>query len=188
MFERLADLESEFDALEARLSDIYASGDQDAVRTAGKRHAELKPIVDAFRELRTARSQLDEAREMLRSEADAEMRELAREEMAEKESAVADLEGRLKVLLLPKDPNDDKNVILEVRGAEGGEEANLFAGDLVRMYQAYAEQPAAGRSRCSPASRRTWAASRRPPSWSRAPACGAGSSTRPAPTGCSGCR
>ena len=140
MFERLADLEEEFDALEARLSDIYAAGDQDAARTAGQRHAELKPIIDTFRELRTARSQLDEAREMLHTETDAEMREMAREEIAEKESSVADLEGRLKVLLLPKDPNDDKNVILEVRGAEGGEEANLFAGDLVRMYQAYAAQ------------------------------------------------
>jgi peptide chain release factor 1 len=139
VFERLDDLESEFDELEARLSDIYASGNQDAVRTAGKRHAELRPIIDTFRELRTARSQLEEAKEMLRSEGEAEMRELVREEMAEQESAVADLEGRLKVLLLPKDPNDDKNVILEVRGAEGGEEANLFAGDLVRMYQLYAQ-------------------------------------------------
>ena len=140
MFERLADLETEFDALEARMSDIYASGDQAAVRTAGKRHAELKPIVDTFRELRRARTQLDDAKEMLRTESDAEFREMAREEMAEKEQAVADLEGRLKVLLLPKDSNDDKNVILEVRGAEGGEEANLFAGDLVRMYQGYAAQ------------------------------------------------
>jgi peptide chain release factor 1 len=140
VFERLADLEEEFDALEARLSDIYAAGDQAAARTAGQRHAELKPIIDTFRELRTTRSQLDEAREMLHTETDAEMREMAREEIAEKESSVADLEGRLKVLLLPKDPNDDKNVILEIRGAEGGEEANLFAGDLVRMYQAYAAQ------------------------------------------------
>jgi peptide chain release factor 1 len=139
VFERLADLESEFDTLEAGMGDIYAAGDQEAVRTAGKRHSELKPIVDAFRELRAARAQLDEAREMLRTEAEADMRDLAKEEIAEKESSVADLEGRLKVLLLPKDPNDDKNVILEVRGAEGGEEANLFAGDLVRMYQLYAQ-------------------------------------------------
>ena len=138
MFERLAGLEEEYDALEARLPDIYASGDQDASRIAGQRYAELKPIVETFRELRAARSQLDEAKEMLHTESDSEMREMAREEVAEIESAVADLEGRLKVLLLPKDPNDDKNVILEVRGAEGGEEANLFAGDLVRMYQAYA--------------------------------------------------
>jgi peptide chain release factor 1 len=135
VFERLAGLEEEFDALEARLPDVYASGDQDA-----QRYAELKPIVETYRELRRARTQLDDARELFRTETEPEMRELAREEMAEKESAVADLEGRLKVLLLPKDPNDDKNVILEIRGAEGGEEANLFAGDLLRMYQHYAEQ------------------------------------------------
>ncbi|HVW34321.1 MAG TPA: peptide chain release factor 1 [Acidimicrobiia bacterium] len=139
MFERLADLEKEFDALEERMADIYAGGDQEAVRTAGKRHSELKPIIDTYRELRRARAQLDEAKEMLHTESDAELRELAREEVAEKETAVAGLESQLKVLLLPKDPNDDKNVILEVRGAEGGEEANLFAGDLVRMYQAYAQ-------------------------------------------------
>ena len=69
MFERLAGLEQEFEALEARMGDIYSSGDQDAVRDAGKRHSELKPIVDTFRELRSAREQLDEAREMARSEA-----------------------------------------------------------------------------------------------------------------------
>jgi peptide chain release factor 1 len=140
VFERLAGLEEEYGELEARLPDIYASGDQGAQRTAGQRYAELKPIVQVFRELRSAREQLDEAREMVRSETDSELREMAREEAAAKESEVADLEGQLKVLLLPKDPNDDKNVILEVRGAEGGEEANLFAGDLVRMYQAYASQ------------------------------------------------
>jgi peptide chain release factor 1 len=139
VFERLAGLEEEYDALEASLPDIYAAGDQDAARSAGQRYAELKPIIETFRELRSAREQLDEAREMLRTDADAELRELAREEVGEKESSVADLEGRLKVLLLPKDPNDEKNVILEVRGAEGGEEANLFAGDLVRMYQGYAQ-------------------------------------------------
>jgi peptide chain release factor 1 len=140
VFERLTDLESEYETLEARLPDIYASGDQDATRTAGRRYAELKPIIETFRELRSARTQLDEARDMLRTETDPDMRVMVRDEMAEKESSVADLEGRLKVLLLPKDPNDEKNVILEVRGAEGGEEANLFAGDLVRMYQSYAAQ------------------------------------------------
>jgi peptide chain release factor 1 len=139
VFERLAGLEEEYDALEASLPDIYGAGDQDAARSAGQRYAELKPIIETFRELRSAREQLDEAREMLRTDSDAELRELAREEVGEKESSVADLEGRLKVLLLPKDPNDEKNVILEVRGAEGGEEANLFAGDLVRMYQGYAQ-------------------------------------------------
>jgi peptide chain release factor 1 len=140
VFDRLADLESELEALEGRLHSIYASGDQAAQRQAGRRHAELRPIVEAYREYRRATSELADAREMLRSESDPEMRDLIREEMADKESSLADLEARLKVLLMPRDPNDDKNVILEVRGAEGGEEANLFAGDLVRMYQRYADR------------------------------------------------
>ena len=140
MFERLADLEAELEALEARLPDVYASGDQAAQREAGKRHAELRPIVEAYRELKEARRDVADAQELLRSEAEPAMREFLREEMTEKEAALGDLEGRLKVLLLPKDPNDDKNVIVEIRGAEGGEEANLFAADLLRMYQRYAER------------------------------------------------
>ena len=140
MFERLADLEAELEALEARLPDVYASGDQAAQREAGKRHAELRPIVEAYRELKEARRDVADAQELLRFEAEPAMREFLREEMTEKEAALADLEGRLKVLLLPKDPNDDKNVIVEIRGAEGGEEANLFAADLLRMYQRYAER------------------------------------------------
>ncbi|MGH9035309.1 MAG: peptide chain release factor 1 [Acidimicrobiia bacterium] len=140
MFDRLADLEAELEALEERLPSVYASGDQAAQRVAGRRHAELRPIVAAYRDWRRARSDADEARELLRSEADADMRDYYKEEMAEKEALVGDLEAQLKVLLLPRDPNDDKNVIVEIRGAEGGEEANLFAGDLVRMYQRYAER------------------------------------------------
>jgi len=140
MFERLADLETELEALEARLPDIYAAGDQAATREAGKRHAELRPIVESYRDLKAARRDVDEHQEMLRSETDPAMRDFIREEMAEKESALAELENRLRILLLPKDPNDDKNVIVEIRGAEGGEEANLFAGDLLRMYQRYTER------------------------------------------------
>ena len=140
MFERLADLEIELEALEARLPDLYASGDQAVQREAGKRHAELRPIVETYRELKEAQRDVADAQELLRSEAEPAMREFLRQEMAEKETALTDLEGRLKVLLLPKDPNDDKNVIVEIRGAEGGEEANLFAADLLRMYQRYAER------------------------------------------------
>ena len=140
MFDRLADLESELDALEDELAGIYASGDQAAQRRAGKRYAELRPIVELYRELQRARTVVEDGREMLRSEQDPAMREFVGEEIAENEALLEDLEARLKVLLLPRDPNDDKNVIVEVRGAEGGEEANLFAGDLVRMYQRYAER------------------------------------------------
>ncbi|HLF40753.1 MAG TPA: peptide chain release factor 1 [Acidimicrobiia bacterium] len=140
MFDRLAGLESELEALEDHLPSVYASGDQAAQRQAGRRHAELRPIVELYRELKRAQAVVADGREMLHSEQDAAMREFIREEVAENEEALAELERRLKILLLPRDPNDDKNVIVEVRGAEGGEEANLFAAELVRMYQRYAER------------------------------------------------
>jgi peptide chain release factor 1 len=140
VFDRLADLESELEALEERLPSVYASGDQAASRVAGRRLAELRPIVEAYRAWRQAQNDAAEARDLLHAEADQDLRDFYKEEMAEKEALVSDLEGQLKVLLLPRDPNDDKNVIVEIRGAEGGEEANLFAGDVVRMYQRYAER------------------------------------------------
>ncbi|MGH9005957.1 MAG: PCRF domain-containing protein, partial [Acidimicrobiia bacterium] len=118
MFDRLTDLEAELEALEERLPAIYASGDQAATREAGRRHRDLRPIVDAYQAWRRTGADVEEARELLRSEADADMRDYYKEEMAEKEQLLADLEGELKVLLLPRDPNDDKNVIVEVRGAE----------------------------------------------------------------------
>ena len=140
MFEQLAELEQELEKLEARLSDVYASGDQAAARQAGRRHAELKPIVDTYRAYVAAESDVHDAREMLDGETDTEMREYLRTEIAEKEAALAALDGELRELLVPRDPDDGKNVILEIRGAEGGEEANLWAGDLYRMYDAYARR------------------------------------------------
>ena len=140
MFEHLADLETELDKLEAALPEIYAAGDQAASRDAGRRRAELRPIVDAYREYRAAASGLVDARELMASEDDAEMREYLRGEIAEQEAALAAIEARLRELLVPKDPNDGRNVILEIRGAEGGEEANLWAADLARMYEALARR------------------------------------------------
>jgi len=140
VFEQLAELEQELEKLEARLSDVYASGDQAASRDAGRRHAELKPIVDAYRAYVSTEAELQEACELLDGEADAEMREFFRAEIADKEVALARLDGELRELLVPRDPDDGKNVMLEIRGAEGGEEANLWAGDLYRMYDAYARR------------------------------------------------
>ncbi|MGZ8766316.1 MAG: peptide chain release factor 1 [Acidimicrobiia bacterium] len=140
MFDRLADLQVELEKLEARLSEIYAAGDQDAAREAGRRHAELKPIVEAYEQYRQAESDLVDAREMLGIESDAEMREYLEGEITTKEGVRADLEAQLKELLVPKDPNDGRNVIVEIRGAEGGEEGNLWAGDLFRMYERFAER------------------------------------------------
>ncbi len=139
MFERLADLEAELEKLESQLPELYAAGDQSAARDAGRRHAELKPVVDAYREYRATDQELADARELLTGEVDDEMREYLRGEVEEKETARAELEARLRELLVPRDPNDGRNVIVEIRGAEGGEEANLWAGELATMYQRYAE-------------------------------------------------
>lgn len=139
MFERLAELEIELEKLESRLSEIYASGDQAAARDAGRRHAELKPMVDTYREYRAAEGDLADAREMLVAESDPEMRGYLAEEVAAKEGQLATLDERLRELLVPKDPDEGKNVIVEIRGGEGGEEGNLWAADLFEMYQRYAD-------------------------------------------------
>lgn len=140
MFEQLAELARELDELEARLPDVYASGDQAAARDAGRRHAELKPVVDAYRAHLAAVADIAVARDLLEGEVDPEMRDFLGAEIAEKEATLTALDAALRELLVPRDPDDGKNVIVEIRGAEGGEEANLWAGDLFRMYDAYARR------------------------------------------------
>jgi peptide chain release factor 1 len=139
VFERIADLETELEKLESQLSELYASGDQNAAATAGRRFAELKPVVDAYRLYRGTEDELGEARDMLASETDPEMREYLDAEVATKEAQLSALDARLRELLVPKDPSDGKNVIVEIRGGEGGEEGNLWAADLFEMYQRYAD-------------------------------------------------
>ena len=140
MFERLADLETELEKLETSLPELYTAGDQRAAATAGRRISELRPVVDAYQEHLGVGSDLDDLRELLAAESDAEMREYLQGEIDEKQHRQAELEGELKELLIPKDPNDGRNVIVEIRGAEGGEEANLWAGDLFQMYERFAER------------------------------------------------
>ena len=137
MFERLSGLEDEYASVEARLSapDVYA--DQVAYVTLTRRHKELEPVMAAFREWRQAQADLSTAQEMLPDLAGAD-RDMVRAEIDAADATIARLEQHLAVLLLPRDPNDGRNVILEIRGAEGGEEANLFAKDLFDMYAAYA--------------------------------------------------
>ncbi|HSH23577.1 MAG TPA: peptide chain release factor 1 [Acidimicrobiales bacterium] len=137
MFDRLAALEKELDEVEARLAEPDVFADQEAYVALTRRHKELEPIVTASREYRQARDDHATAREML-VDATGEDRDVLRSEVDDAESTMARLEGHLKVLLSPKDPNDGRNVIVEIRGAEGGEEANLFAKDLLDMYQGYA--------------------------------------------------
>ena len=137
MLDRLRDLEREFGDVEARLGDPELIADQPRYQEVARRYSELKPIVEASQELHRRQGDLDTAREML-TELDGDDREDMRAEVTEAEADIARLEAELRLLLLPKDPNEGKNVIVEIRGAEGGEEANLFARDLFEMYQGYA--------------------------------------------------
>jgi peptide chain release factor 1 len=137
--DRLAGLESEFDAVEHELAAPETSADPTRLRELSRRHKELNEVVATWRELRQARDDLATAREMLDDTA-GDDRQMVQGEVDAAEAAIDDLSSRLNVLLLPKDPNDGRNVIVEIRGAEGGEEANLFARDLYEMYTRYAAQ------------------------------------------------
>src|SRR5438270_12468234 len=140
VLDRLEGLEREDEAVLIQLSDPDVVGDSRRLRDVSKRHRELEPVVTAYREYRAAVEDRDTAQEMLGDAAAGEDRDVIRAELDQAESRSAELEERLKFLLLPKDPNDGKNVIVEIRGAEGGEEANLFARDLYEMYTRYAER------------------------------------------------
>ncbi len=140
MFDRLAELARELEKLESQQADLFASGDQQAAIEAGRRIAELTPVVEVYREHHSVDAELAEAREMAAGETDPEMKEFLRTEVEEKERRREELEARIKELLVPKDPNEGKNVIVEIRGAEGGDEANIWAGDLYRMYEQWAER------------------------------------------------
>ena len=139
MLERLAGLEQEYESVLAQLSDPTVFSDQRRLRDLSRRQKELEPIVLASRAYRQALDDLGAAKEML-PDTDGEDREVMRAEVDKAEAAIARFEDELKDLLLPKDPNEGKNVILEIRGAEGGEEANLFAKDLFEMYVRFAER------------------------------------------------
>ena len=137
MLERLAELDKEFHDVEARLADPDLIADQPRYQQVAKRYRELEPIVGRAGELRRRQDDLATAREML-TDAGRDDRVLLRSEVEEAEADIARLTEELRLLLLPPDPNDQRNVIVEIRGAEGGEEANLFARDLFEMYRAFA--------------------------------------------------
>jgi len=137
VLDRLASLEQEFLAVEGRLADPSVLADQARYRVESKRYSELTPVIAAYRTWRSRLEDLAVAKE-LAAESEGAERDDMRRQVAAYESEVEALSEELKALLLPRDPNDGKNVIMEIRGAEGGEEANLFARDLFSMYQAYA--------------------------------------------------
>lgn len=139
MLDRLQSVEDRYDRLNELLSDPDIINDSKKLREYSKEQADLQETVAAFREYKEVVAQHQDARAMLEEKLDDEMYAMVKEEIDELSSRKQGLEERLKVLLLPKDPNDDKNVIVEIRGAAGGDEAQLFAGDLYKMYTRYAE-------------------------------------------------
>lgn len=136
--ERIDELEGEYEQVLTELSAPDAAQDRKRFLALSRRHKALESIVLAARELRSAREDLDAAKEML-EETTGDEQKLGREELAGAQARVGEVELRLRDLLLPRDPNDGRHVIVELRGAEGGEEANLFAKDLLQMYQRYAD-------------------------------------------------
>jgi peptide chain release factor 1 len=139
VFERLDDVVAEYEDVLAQLSDAAVIADQRRLRELSQRHHEIGPLVTVYRSYRDTQAEIVLAREMS-ADAEGQDRELLSNEISEAEERLASLEDELKLLLLPKDPNDGRNVIVEIRGAEGGEEANLFARDLYEMYLRYAER------------------------------------------------
>jgi peptide chain release factor 1 len=139
MLERLQTLEDRYNKLNEMLSDPEIVSDVTKLREYSKEQSSLEDVVQAYREYKDVNSQLNDAKEMLEDKLDAEMYEMVKLEIDELAESKEELEGKMKILLLPKDPNDDKNVFMEIRGAAGGDEAALFAGDLYRMYSRYAE-------------------------------------------------
>ena len=139
MFDRLEDLARSLEEINMQLTDPDVINDQNKYRELMKEQSELTPIVEKYQEYRAAKDGIEESLQMLEEENDEEMRELAKEELAECREAVEKCEQELKILMLPKDPNDDKNVIVEIRGGAGGDEAALFAAEIYRMYVHYAD-------------------------------------------------
>ena len=140
MFDKLDFILEKYEELSKKVSDPDVIADQPVWQKHIKEMGEMEPIVKKYREYKSAKEGIDEAKEILEMEDDAELKEMAKMELAELEDGIVQIEDELKVLLLPKDPNDGKNVILEVRAGTGGDEAALFGQDLLRMYLRYTER------------------------------------------------
>src|SRR3954469_11007050 len=136
--QRLDGIETRFEDLTRQMADPQIINDNDTYRKVSKQQSELGEVVSAYREWKKLQTDLEGARQML-AEDDAEIQEMAREDIARVEPEMKRIEDEIKVLLLPKDPLDEKNVVLEIRKGTGGDEASLFAGELFRMYLRYAE-------------------------------------------------
>ncbi|OQB13845.1 MAG: Peptide chain release factor 1 [Firmicutes bacterium ADurb.Bin193] len=139
MFDKLSFIEKRYEELCLAVSDPAVIADQSRFAVMCKEQSDITPIVEKYRQYKAVKASMDEAREMLGEKLDKDFRELVQSELDEGREKLSALEAELRILLLPKDPNDEKNVIIEIRGGAGGDEAALFAGDLMRMYTMYAE-------------------------------------------------
>ncbi len=137
MFENLEELEKKYEELNNKIMDPAIISDREQYSKIMKEHSDLEPIIEKYREYKSAQKDLEESKELMN---DPEMKDLAEAEMLEAKEKLPKLEEELKILLIPKDPDDDKNVICEIRGGAGGDEAALFAGELFRMYSMYCER------------------------------------------------
>lgn len=140
MFDKLEDILIKYKEIQEELNDPYIVNDQKRFRNLMKEQNDLAPIVEAYTEYKDTKTAIEDTLAILEEESDEEMREMAKEELTTCKARVEELEEHMKILLLPKDPNDDKNVIVEIRGGAGGDEAALFAAELYRMYGRYAER------------------------------------------------
>ena len=139
MFDKLEDLVIRFEELMGELSSPDVTSNQERFRKLMKEQSDLTPIVESYKEYKKSKQDIADSLEMLEAESDEDMREMLKEELNDAKKRVEELEEKLKILLLPKDPNDDKNVIVEIRAGAGGDEAALFAAEMYRLYVHYAE-------------------------------------------------
>lgn len=139
MFDKLEDLLFRYSEVMEELNSPDVTNDQTRFRKLMKEQSDLAPIVEAYTEYKNAKQTVEDSLAMLEEESDEDMRELLKDELNTAKAQIDELEGRLKILLLPKDPNDDKNVVVEIRGGAGGDEAALFAAEIYRMYAKFAE-------------------------------------------------
>lgn len=140
MFDKLEAAEKRYEEISLKISDPAVIGNQEEYRKLMKEHSELEEIVLKYREYKKVNKEISEAKELLEEKLDKDFRSLVEEELSAAKDKLEDIKKELSIMLLPKDPNDERNVIMEIRGGAGGEEAALFAGDLFRMYTRYAER------------------------------------------------
>lgn len=140
MFDKLEDLLIRFEEIMGELNEPDVTANQSRFRALMKEQSDLTPIVEAYREYKKCTQDIEDSLAMLEEESDPEMKEMLKEELGAAKVRVGELEQELKILLLPKDPNDEKNVIVEIRAGAGGDEAALFAAEIYRMYVRYAER------------------------------------------------